>query len=271
MRNYYEEMSKIDDTGVLSAFRQDNYYAVHVDSWIFLKNLDSEEASSNGWKFHLSVDGKDTARAWNIVAQKLTEDQGHIHGAKVARPQYSSKFSDPDYGQRGKSIVIHTYPGIEPEHYMKLLEEIEKEFVKQGIQRGLAPASDRNVPGSGYIYYRNGKDENRRALDPSEHYNPTGAADPYASFNIIAEDKILPESLFIRPWQAGKTQGGEQIARVPLIGMTTIEVNELSRDLMAQGLNPRLSHSEKLGPTLRLTGDEAGRIMASQTAKGPKI
>jgi hypothetical protein len=188
MADYYQQMQNL-------AFREKGYISLPLEggAWSLLYKQDAKKFEEAGWKFHLSVHPDDVSRAWNIIVDEMVND-GSVpqHAAKVARAKLISRFADPADAQAGKMIVIYTHANVDPEHYQRLLERIERRLKADRIRSGPDVKRDRKIPGSAFIFYRNDRDltgeYNAAAQNASTarawQYNPNRKLDPYEVFSI---------------------------------------------------------------------------------------
>ncbi len=138
-----------------------------------------------GWKFHVSVHADDIEAAWHVVAGALMEHK--VGCFKVTMPDVLRKFHDAAYSQAGKIFSIADFG----ENWEKIIPEIERKLECVGVRPSHVVKRDRPLTGSQYFHYRHdGMDkayigaEAIAKLPPEQRYNPTGAPDPFANFDV---------------------------------------------------------------------------------------
>ncbi len=261
MQNHYQSMH---NTGRL----ENGYVGRNKGFWLQLYPPDYETGGFEvgDWKFRLSVAPQDVERAWNIVAETLMNDHGHSHVAKVAASTSIDHLADPAAGQRGKMITIYTNRTTDAAHYMRLCAHLEQQLQAAGIAPGLSVTGDRPVPGSSYLSYRNDRTlsgayndaAQTRALPAHMRYNPSLGADPYAGF-VLDGGGSAPYAA-MGSWQPATTANG-LIVRVPV---QAAHVARAIAILQAQGLTPAVHESATLGTTIRLSGNDAVKVLNAQ-------
>jgi hypothetical protein len=181
MGSHYKKMLAGKFSGV------NGYYGEKSNDWLALKPGDGNPYLMSEWKFHLSVDGRDVQKAWDIMVDTLMADRDSTHKAKVANPETLRAIFNPGQDNEyytGKTMTLYPKESTDPAHYKKLLTDIESKFRAAGIREGLDISTDRKVPGSRYLHYANhrGRDVRRPG------YNPSNRPDPYLDFSIDMPD-----------------------------------------------------------------------------------
>lgn len=134
-----------------------------------------------GWKLHIAIDDTDpenVASAWDIVKDILIEQR--IAESKVIK---QGKSFVHDEMQCGKQITIYQF--FNPErNWSFIINSIERRLLSAGIRSVPFSPTDKPIPDSHYITYRNDLSEDgRRAMDSREvmtrfplekRYNPFG-------------------------------------------------------------------------------------------------
>lgn len=134
-------------------------------------------------KFHLSIASEDVAKAWNLIAPEIIKKRLLV---KVVTPQGLQQTALPS--ARDKNVVIYFDKSNvgEGNGWQEFLNYLESTFKEAGIRPGRVIDSDRQIPGSRYIYMRYGE---------TEYDKTTGAAvnawDDGASFIPEAVRKML--------------------------------------------------------------------------------
>lgn len=181
--DYYESI-------LAGSFQNAVYGPSHeTKGWLWLTN--GKRFKLPQWKFHVSVHQGQVRDAWNLIANYLI-NHGDDFKAKVAGPELVSRFSDPAHRQAGKMIAIYAVRDVRAEVWKGILKDIEELLRADEIRPGCVVKSDRKIPGSLYIYYRNdgGKKpfsaDEMNKVPPQDLYNPRHAPDPYSTFEIAA-------------------------------------------------------------------------------------
>lgn len=267
MTDYYSDMQAFQ-------FKDPNYFVLPSSSFLQMTGsaVDLEKGPA-AWKFHMSVHGDDVVKAWNIAAPIIMQD-GPDHVAKVVTPKAAKDFANPENPQAGKMITLYTFDQRTPEEYMALLQKIEKAFRDEGIRPGADVHGDRKVQNSGYAFYRNQEGLSTKYVAASDlenlpadkKYNPAGHHDPYRNFDITAATAKPPLSIMDANWQGGVTGAGTMITRVAVGDRSPAEIEQFTKDLERAGLSPKLQHSDTLGMTVRLSGDDVQKLSDMQKA-----
>ena len=164
--------------------RQGQYYACRNGSAFLQVSPANKNVAKeiNGWKFHMSVDPDNVPEAWNIVQERIVE-QGLI--AKVTTTTASQKFADEHNPQRGKMITIYDDNSRQRDWGM-VLNDIEQQFIEQGIKPGPQVHIDRPVEGSQFTSYMNDRDQNFEYISGKDRktYNDGGRPDPHSELSI---------------------------------------------------------------------------------------
>lgn len=136
----------------------------------------------SGWKLHLAIydaDGDNVAKAWDALKDILINYR--IAESKVIKPGIS--FSQ-DPIQYGKQITIYQFYNPNRD-WARIVNEIETALRLNDIRPAACSPSDKRIPGSNYISYRNDLDKDNKsnldakaAMKTSCPYNPFSREDP---------------------------------------------------------------------------------------------
>ena len=240
-----------------------------IEGWVRMWPKGATEGAfeNSGWKFHLSVDKRDLAKAWNIVVEELLKDTSVNHFAKAIDPLSADAHADPNRSQAGKMMVIFTDPRVSPEHYQQQLDRIESRLKREGIRPGVPVRGDRQVPGGFFTFYRNENDgtsdyasaAKNAKITAERQYNPAKMADPYNNWKISHDVKTVPLwQVAVWPWHHNVTEGGTPISRVPTAGEP--EVQEKIQALEGLGMRPIKHESRFMGSTVRIGAADMEQI-----------
>jgi hypothetical protein len=197
------------------------YQALTNEDFYLLQRIDMRRVPFQTWKFHLSVDARDVAKAWDVALPTLRKHG--VGAAKIASPETASSFMEPEKTQAGKMLTLYASAkdGI---NWSACINELEHSLAAAGIRPGPAVANDRKIPGSRYSYYRNGTNlagyyvcpEQYQHLPESKRYNVGGVPDPF--FNLQVHH---PVSLYLPPPETMKDvlPNMTAVARVSMLRM----------------------------------------------------
>ncbi len=176
--------------------------------WV-ARDQGNASADKLGWKIHISLDDADInniSKGWNIVKDILIGS--NLDYFKVVIPGVKKDQIASNY-EIGRQITI--YATDDPRVYPNIIQRITDEFVKQGVNPGFKPMTDRQVSGSNYFYYRN-DDDGRGVYLPVERatsYNDTGKNDPFIDMRVNCDNQsqvkakstgtLALESMFNKP------------------------------------------------------------------------
>lgn len=175
-------------------------------------------------KFHLSVDPRDVAKAWNLIADRLVNDGMH---AKVVTPEGITYIQQNFPGSEGQAgIVISFNPDNvgEAEQWTTRLSAIERTFVEHGIRPGPDISSGRKIPGGRYTHleHGDGEYENGKALNK---WNDAlrGRSDPFKDVEIVkpapprirVADDTLTQPITFKPVDPPSSAPGYKIEKTP--------------------------------------------------------
>lgn len=150
--------------------------------------------SPGGWKLHVAIDDRNLenlSRAWNLIVDILIEQR--ICESKIIKREVS--FWN-NASQCGKQITIYQFYNPNRD-WNSIINQIESRLCTGDeygeIPRGQFSPTDRLIPESRYISYRNDLSQNGEyAMATSEtmqfpeaiRYNPFNRPDPFASIVI---------------------------------------------------------------------------------------
>jgi hypothetical protein len=141
---------------------------------------DSQKEHDVGWKAHISIDDSDKenlAKAWNLVKDILIDEQ---LVAKVVLP-HADFYKDPD--QCGKQITIYCH--MTPEkNWEDVFHKIENALSVEDIQDSEFSSSDRPLPGSVFLSYRNDDNGRGEYIASDNDYNPANHDDIFANIEL---------------------------------------------------------------------------------------
>ncbi len=180
--------------------------------YILKRGLPFTLTGQGQWTFTLSIASKDLERAWQIIAPRLFEEEKGIASCEVYNLNYNAandKFRNETDGitdevghesqkkvRDGAQIIIHSAPNHQQaQDLLELLTDVETLLTKASIQAGGAkPRANIRVDGSSYFHTRNQLNGGFRISIPKSirlakesgrpAYNVTGAANPFAYFNL---------------------------------------------------------------------------------------
>lgn len=189
----YKNLEKALSSNSMPVVRHGNYYAMSNGGAFWqISPVDFDESKVNGWKFHLSIHPDDVSRAWDLIEERLVDEQ---LAAKVTNPAYSRAFANPDERQRGKMITLYDDTS-RPRDWGQLLKHIDDTFEKNGVRPGPQVNIDRPVQGSRFASYRNDRDLNGHYIDSrlTTSYNQANHPDPYAALDLNRLPAAMPQA-----------------------------------------------------------------------------
>lgn len=165
---------------------------------------------ANGWKMHIGIDDAtpgNLERGWNCIQQLLIEKQ--IKNGKIvctSRPEYTPLASTrTDGALYGKQITIYCYAQAKDLHTPEMREfwqtfatDITNALRENNIRCAPLPTSDRAIPGSEYISYRDDT-EGHDGPDPFTHIRVAPAQQQRPAYPVIPLAPPLPGNNPIHP------------------------------------------------------------------------
>lgn len=184
-------------------------YTAHFSSksgFISVYNEEKEEGKLGyGWKFRISIKNyKDNLKnGWNVVKDILVDYE--INSFKLYMDEL-----ELSKAQKGKQITIYAFDNPNFNKWEELFTRIEKKLREMRIISDQPVQSDRRVPGSNYISYRNDSNPDegggvtaKEAMKKAQktypknaeewYYNPYNQKDPWIEMKLSVEDNKKEE------------------------------------------------------------------------------
>lgn len=272
MENLYERCNSLanltyDQIKVLpqeSKVLNQEYLAYGEGKFCILSNYASSDTPT-GWKFHIAVDEKHCAEAFNIIADIAMKNK--CPWLKVLKSDQSL-----DTAQTGKAIVLYD-TGKEDWH--EIIPQMERALraakinphpVLTNLTSKNNLSKDRAIPNSRYFLYRNDKGVNGKYIDAytqARSYNDSGKPDPFSDLQIprlTLAKKLnqLTEGKWkdYRQWKQAYTISNTPITRYPIDEISNQDVLKLFGFLYENKIPYSLHDSQVMGQTVRISGHE---------------
>lgn len=133
-----------------------------------------------GWKAHISINDEDKinlAKAWNTVKDIFIDEQLIVKVVVPNADLYKDKL------QCGKQVTIYCHKTPD-KNWEDIFRNIENALSDADIQPSLFSSSDKPIPGSTFLSYRNDDNGKGRYIASESNYNPGNHDDIFGNIEL---------------------------------------------------------------------------------------
>lgn len=162
--------------------RYGDFAAGRIPNSVFISfgYKDNETEINVGWKAHISIDDSDKenlAKAWDLVKDVIIDEK---LVSKVVVPD-ANFYNDPV--QCGKQITIYCHM-TPAKDWEDIFHRIENALCVEDIKASTFSPSDKPLPGSAFLSYRNDDNGNGNYIASDHDYNPASHDDIFDNIQI---------------------------------------------------------------------------------------